>query len=76
MGRIKGIDKVPEGYWAAIIDDQVVAWASSREELEKIMSGKGYGRNQYRVVKVKHNRDELLDLFILKNTILSDTFRF
>jgi hypothetical protein len=76
MGRIKGIEKVPENYWAAVVSDRVIVWAPNREELDKIMSEKGYERDQYKVIRVKHDRDELLDLFILKNMILSDTFRF
>ena len=31
------LDKVPPGYWAAIIDGRVVAWAKSLAELREVM---------------------------------------
>ena len=36
------LDKVPPGYWAAIIDGRVAAWARTLKELREIMTRKGY----------------------------------
>ncbi len=52
------LDRVPPGYWAAIIDGKVVAWAKSLQELLMIMESKGYKKGEYAVVKVPP--DELL----------------
>jgi len=52
------LDRVPPGYWAAIVDGKVVAWAKSLQELLRIMESKGYKRSEYAVVKVPP--DELL----------------
>ena len=50
------LDRVPEGYWAAIVDGRVVAYARSLEELEKIMRKRGYEKGSYGVIKVpSHN---------------------
>ena len=46
------LDKVPPGYWAAIVDGKVVAYARTLEELEKIMEKKGYRKGDYGVIKV------------------------
>ncbi|MCE4600212.1 MAG: DUF5678 domain-containing protein [Desulfurococcales archaeon] len=46
------LDKVPPGYWAAIVDGRVVAWASTLKELREIMARMGYKREEYGVVKV------------------------
>ena len=43
---------MPPGKWAAVKDGRVLAWASSLEELRKIMEEKGYRRDEYYVVKV------------------------
>ncbi|MCE4614042.1 MAG: DUF5678 domain-containing protein [Desulfurococcales archaeon] len=52
------LDQVPPGYWAAIIDGGVVAWAESLQRLLSVMESKGYKRSEYAVVKVPP--DELL----------------
>ena len=52
------LDRVPPGYWAAIIDGKVVAWADSLQKLLSIMESRGYKRNEYAVIKVPP--DELL----------------
>jgi len=46
------LDKVPLGYWAAIVDGRVVAWARTLEELREIMARKGYKKDEYGVIKV------------------------
>lgn len=46
------LDKVPPGYWAAVVDGCVVAWARTLKELREIMSQKGFKREEYGVVKV------------------------
>ncbi len=46
------LDKVPPGYWAAIVDGRVVAWARTLKELREIMAQKGYKREEYGVIKV------------------------
>ncbi|MEB3780461.1 MAG: DUF5678 domain-containing protein [Desulfurococcales archaeon] len=46
------LDKVPPGYWAAIVDGRVVAWASTLKELREIMARMGYKRDEYGVIKV------------------------
>ncbi len=52
------LDRVPPGYWAAIIDGKVVAWADSLQKLLSIMESRGYKRSEYAVIKVPP--DELL----------------
>ena len=52
------LDRIPPGYWAAIVDGKVVAWADSLQKLLSIMESKGYKRNEYAVIKVPP--DELL----------------
>ncbi len=52
------LDRVPPGYWAAIIDGKVVAWADDLQKLLSIMEDKGYKRSEYAVIKVPP--DELL----------------
>ncbi len=46
------LDRVPPGYWAAIVDGRVVAWASTLAELREIMTRMGYKRDEYGVIKV------------------------
>mgnify|MGYP001772986800 FL=1 len=46
------LDKVPPGYWAAIVDGSVVAWARTLKELREIMARKGFKRDEYGVIKV------------------------
>jgi len=46
------LDKVPPGYWAAIVDGRVVAWARTLKELREIMTRKGYKKDEYGVIKV------------------------
>ncbi len=46
------LDRVPPGYWAAIVDGRVVAWASNLKELREIMTRMGYKRDEYGVIKV------------------------
>ena len=46
------LDKVPPGYWAAIVDGCVVAWARTLKELREIMAQKGFRRDEYGVIKV------------------------
>ena len=46
------LDKVPPGYWAAVVDGRVVAWAQTLKELREIMARKGYRREEYGVIKV------------------------
>ena len=46
------LDKVPPGYWAAVVKGRVVAWARTLKELREIMSRKGYRRDEYGVIKV------------------------
>jgi len=46
------LDKVPPGYWAAIVDGRVVAWARTLKELREIMTHKGYRKYEYGVIKV------------------------
>jgi hypothetical protein len=46
------LDKAPPGYWAAIVDGRVVAWASTLKELREIMAQMGYKKYEYGVVKV------------------------
>ncbi len=52
------LDRVPPGYWAAIVDGRVVAWADSLQKLISVMENKGYKRSEYAVIKVPP--DELL----------------
>lgn len=50
------LDKVPPGYWAAVVDGRVVAYAKTLRELVKIMEEKGYRKGSYGVIKVpKHD---------------------
>ncbi len=46
------LDKVPPGYWAAIVDGRVVAWAKTLKELREIMARKGFKKDEYGVIKV------------------------
>jgi len=46
------LDKVPPGYWAAIVDGRVVAWARTLKELREIMAQKGFKKDEYGVIKV------------------------
>jgi len=46
------LDKVPPGYWAAIVDGRVVAWARTLKELREMMAQKGFKRDEYGVIKV------------------------
>jgi len=46
------LDKVPPGYWAAIANGRVIAWAKTLKELREIMERKGYKRDEYGVIKV------------------------
>ena len=46
------LDKVPPGYWAAIVDGRVVAWAKTLKELRGVMARKGFKRDEYGVIKV------------------------
>ena len=46
------LDKVPPGYWAAIVDGHVAAWARTLKELREIMTRKDYKRDEYGVIKV------------------------
>lgn len=46
------LDKVPPGYWAAVVDGYVVAWARTLRELREIMAQKGFRKNEYGVIKV------------------------
>jgi len=46
------LDRVPPGYWAAIVEGRVVAWASTLKELREIMTRMGYKRDEYGVIKV------------------------
>ncbi|MHC1628009.1 MAG: DUF5678 domain-containing protein [Candidatus Nezhaarchaeales archaeon] len=46
------LNKVPPGYWAAIIDGRVIAWARTLKELREIMVHKGYKKDEYGVIKV------------------------
>ncbi len=52
------LDRVPPGYWAAVVNGKVVAWANSLQDLLSMMEKKGYKRNEYAVIKVPP--DELL----------------
>ena len=52
------LDRIPPGYWAAIVDGKVVAWAASLQKLLSVMENKGYKRDEYAVIKVPP--DELL----------------
>lgn len=52
------LDRVPPGYWAAIVNGRVVAWAESLQKLLSIMESRRYKRNEYAVIKVPP--DELL----------------
>ena len=52
------LDRAPPGYWAAVVDGRVVAWADSLQKLLSVMESKGYERNEYAVIKVPP--DELL----------------
>ena len=52
------LDRVPSGYWAAVVDGRVVAWADSLRDLLTVMERRGYKRNEYAVIKVPP--DELL----------------
>ena len=46
------LDRVPPGYWAAIVEGRVVAWASTLKELREIMTRMGYKKDEYGVIKV------------------------
>ncbi len=46
------LDKVPPGYWAAIVDGRVAAWARTLKELREIMTRKGYKKDEYGIIKV------------------------
>jgi hypothetical protein len=46
------LDKVPPGYWAAIVNGRVVAWARTLKELREIMAQKGFKKDEYGVIKV------------------------
>ena len=46
------LDKVPPGYWAAIVDGRVVAWASTLRELREIMTQMGFKKDEYSIIKV------------------------
>lgn len=52
------LDKVPPGYWAAVVNGKVVSWADNLRDLLSIMEEKGYKKNEYAVIKVPP--DELL----------------
>jgi len=52
------LDKVPPGYWAAVVNGKVVVWADNLWDLLSIMEKRGYKRNEYAVIKVPP--DELL----------------
>ena len=46
------LDKVPPGYWAAIVDGCVVVWAKDLKKLREIMTQRGFKRDEYGVIKV------------------------
>jgi len=46
------LDKVPPGYWAAVVDGRVVAWARTLKELCEEMARRGYKKDEYSVIKV------------------------
>ncbi len=46
------LDKVPLGYWAAVVDGRVVAWARTLKELREIMAQRGCMKDEYGVIKV------------------------
>lgn len=46
------LDKVPPGYWAAVVDGGVIAWARTLRELRGVMAEKGFKREEYGVIKV------------------------
>ncbi len=46
------LDKVPFGYWAAVVDGRVIAWARTLKELREIMARKGFKRDEYGIIKV------------------------
>ena len=58
------LDKVPLGYWAAVVDGRVVGWARTLSELRIIMTKKGYKKNEYGIIKVPSH--DLLVVKILK----------
>ena len=58
--RAGELDKVPPGYWTAIVDGRVVAWAKSLAELREVMRKRGYGREDYVIFKVPRH-----DLLVL-----------
>lgn len=46
------LDKVPPGYWAAVVDGSVVTWARTLRELREVMAEKGFKKEEYGVIKV------------------------
>jgi len=46
------LDKVPPGYWAAVVGGCVIAWARTLKELREEMSRRGYKKDEYSVIKV------------------------
>ena len=66
--KLGELDKVPSGYWAAVVYGKVVAWADDLRDLISIMEKKGYKRNEYAVIKVPP--DELLIAYSIALTCL------
>ncbi|MCE4617698.1 MAG: hypothetical protein F7C32_03850 [Desulfurococcales archaeon] len=46
------LGNAPPGSWAAIIDNQLLAWAQTLPELRQLMSDKGYNRDAYAIIKI------------------------
>lgn len=46
------LDKVLPGYWAAVVDGRVVAWARTLKELREEMACRSYKKDEYSVIKV------------------------
>lgn len=46
------LEMVPQGYWVAVVDSKVVAYARILEELERMMKEKGYEKGSYGIMKV------------------------
>jgi len=46
------LDKVPPGYWAAVVDGCAIAWARTLKELREEMARRGYRKDEYSVIKV------------------------
>ncbi len=46
------LDKVPPGYWAAVVEGRVVAWASTLRELREVMERMGFKKDEYGIIKV------------------------